>query len=32
MPINPNKKLKDITLVTIANDVVIGLMGLTVQK
>ena len=32
MPINPNKKLKDITLVTIANDVVIGLMAVTVQK
>ncbi len=32
MPVNPNKKLKDITLVTIANDVVIGLMGVTVQK
>jgi hypothetical protein len=32
MPINPSKKLQDITLVTIANDVVIGLMGITVQK
>ena len=32
MPVNPSKKLKDITLVTIANDVVIGLMGITVQR
>ena len=32
MPVNPKKKLKDITLVTIANDVVIGLMAVTLQK
>ena len=30
--LNPNKKLKSITLRTLSNDVVIGLMGITLQK
>ena len=32
MPVNPSKKLKCITLTTTANDVVVGLMGITLQK
>ena len=31
MPLNPQKKLKKITLRTLSNDVVIGLMALTLQ-
>ncbi len=31
MPLNPEKKLKSITLRTLSNDVVIGLMGITIQ-
>lgn len=32
MPINPGKQLRSLTLTTLANDVVIGLMGVTLQK
>lgn len=32
MPLNPNKKLKSLTLRTLSNDVVIGLMGVTLEK
>lgn len=32
MPLNPNKELKYMTLETLSNDVVIGLMGITLQK
>lgn len=32
MPLNPDKELKSMTLETISNDVVIGLMGITLQK
>ena len=32
MPLNPDKDLKRITLETVSNDVVIGLMGITLQK
>ncbi|KAB5349851.1 DUF4450 domain-containing protein [Bacteroides salyersiae] len=32
MPLNPDKDLKCITLETVSNDVVIGLMGITLQK
>lgn len=32
MPLNPDKELKCMTLETISNDVVIGLMGITLQK
>lgn len=32
MKLNPRKKLKSITLRTLSNDVVIGLMGITLQK
>jgi hypothetical protein len=32
MPLNPNKTLKSITLKTIANDVVIGLMSVTLAR
>ena len=31
MPLNPSKKLNRLTLETVANDVVIGLMGITLQ-
>ena len=31
MPLNPNKKLKKLTLRTLSNDVVIGLMAVTLQ-
>lgn len=31
MPLNPKKKLKTLTLRTLSNDVVIGLMGVTLQ-
>jgi hypothetical protein len=29
MPLNPKKKLRSLTLRTLSNDVVIGLMGVT---
>ncbi len=32
IPLHPEKKLRSLTLVTIANDVVIGLMGVTLQR
>ena len=32
MPLNGNKQLKSVTLQTIANDVVIGLMSITLQR
>lgn len=32
VPLNPKKKLKRLTLTTRANDVVMGLMGVTLQK
>lgn len=32
MPLNANKILKEIKLLTVANDVVIGLMGLTLLR
>lgn len=32
MPLNKNKKLHKITLETVANDVIIGLMSLTLQR
>lgn len=32
MPLNPKKKLRSITLRTLSNEVVIGLMGITLQK
>ena len=32
MPLNPSKKLKSLTVETLANDVVIGLMSLTLQR
>ena len=32
MPINPNEKLKSLTLRTLSNDVVIGLMAVTLLK
>lgn len=32
MPLNPRKKLKQLTLRTLSNDVVIGLMGITLQR
>lgn len=31
MPLNPKKKLRSITVRTLSNDVVIGLMGVTIQ-
>ena len=31
MPLNPEKKLRSLTLRTLSNDVVIGLMGVTLQ-
>ncbi len=31
MPLNPNKRLKSLTLRTLSNDVVIGLMAITLQ-
>ena len=32
MPLNPTKDLKCVTLETVSNDVVIGLMGITLQR
>jgi len=32
IPLNKNKKLKQLTLTTLTNDVVIGLMGITLQR
>ena len=32
MPLNPRKRLKDLTVRTLSNDVVIGLMGVTLQR
>ena len=32
MPLNPAKKLKSLTLRTLSNDVVIGLMGITLEN
>jgi len=31
MPVNPEKKLKNLTLITLSNDVVMGLMAVTLQ-
>ena len=31
MPLNPKKKLKSLTVRPLSNDVVIGLMGVTLQ-
>jgi hypothetical protein len=31
MPLNPGKQLRSLTLRTLSNDVVIGLMGITLQ-
>jgi hypothetical protein len=31
MPLDPKKKLKSLTLRTLSNDVVIGLMAITLQ-
>lgn len=32
MPLNPKKKLRSLTVRTLSNDVVIGLMGITLQR
>ncbi len=32
MPLNPNKKLCDLSVRTLSNDVIIGLMGVTLQR
>ena len=32
MPLNPKKKLRSLTVCTLSNDVVIGLMGITLQR
>jgi hypothetical protein len=32
MPLNPRKKLKSLTLQALANDVVIGLMSVTLAR
>ena len=32
MPLDPEKTLESLTLETLANDVVIGLMGVTLQR
>lgn len=32
IPLNPKKKLRSLTLTTVANDVVIGLMSITLQR
>ena len=32
MPLNKNKQLRDLTVRTLSNDVVIGLMGVTLQR
>ena len=32
MPLNKEKTLKELTLRTLSNDVVIGLMGVTLQR
>ena len=32
MPLNPKKKLKSLTLRTLSNDVVVGLMAITLEK
>ena len=32
MPLNPNKKLNSLLLKTLSNDVVIGIMGITLEK
>jgi len=32
MPLNPKKKLRSLTLRTLSNEVVVGLMGVTLQK
>lgn len=32
MPLNPAKKLRSLTVRTLSNDVVVGLMGLTLQR
>ena len=32
MPLNPSKHLNSLRLVTLSNDVVVGLMGLTLEK
>jgi hypothetical protein len=31
MPLNPQKRLKSLTIRTLSNDVVIGLMAITLQ-
>ena len=32
MPLNAQKQLRDITVRTLSNDVVIGIMGVTLQR
>jgi hypothetical protein len=32
MPLNPGKRLRSLTLKTLSNDVVIGLMAVTLQQ
>ena len=32
MPLNPRKKLRQFTLTTLSNDVVVGLMGITLER
>jgi hypothetical protein len=32
MPLNPRKKLKNLTIRTLSNDVVIGLMAVSLEK
>ena len=32
MPLNPTKQLKSLKLRTLSNDIVIGLMGITLQE
>lgn len=32
MKLNPQKKLKDLTIETLSNDVIIGIMGITLQR
>ena len=32
MPLNPRKRLRSITLTTLSNEVVMGIMGITLQR
>jgi hypothetical protein len=32
MPLNPQKTLQSLTVRTLSNDVVVGLMGITLQR